>query len=175
MVKVFENVIPENHQAEMEQFMLGWEFCWFHYPNTNYVELVTQDNDTPQFCHGFFRNDQSNSKYAAIPLTILKGFNLDHTHIIRAKANLMIREKESIINPKHTDDEQPHQVLIYYVNDSDGETYIWQDDGSVETIEPKRGRAVVFDGSLLHSSSTPVDHRYRIVLNFNLKPGSIEI
>lgn len=168
-------MIPENFQQEMEEFMLGWEFPWFHYANTNYASTNTADDDTPQFCHGFFRDDQSNSKFMAIPMVVLKSVGVTQDQIIRVKANLMTREPEQIVNPRHTDDEQEHIVLIYYINDSDGDTHIWLDDGSVEKVSPKRGRGVLFPGHLLHASSTPVDHRYRMVLNFNLKSGAVDL
>ncbi len=166
-------MIPLQGQEEVKTLLFGPSFGWFYHANTNDVSLQTQMNDMPQFCHGFIRDDKSNSSFSMIPLGILKGFGIGMDQIIRAKANLMSREPEWRLGPKHTDNEQPHIVFIYYVNDSDGDTHIWRKDGSVCKVSPKQGRGVFFDGQLLHAPSTPITHRNRVVINFNLKPGAI--
>jgi len=69
---------------------------------------------------------------------------------------------------------------IYYANDADGDTVIFNqryDSADLsnltvkKTITPKRGRLVVFDGNLLHSSNTPRTADVRIVINFNVIPS----
>ena len=37
----------------------------------------------------------------------------------------------------------------------------------IKIVEPKQGRAVIFDGRIYHSSSSPVQSQKRIVINFN--------
>jgi len=76
--------------------------------------------------------------------------------------------------------------MIYYLNDSDGDTYIFNetnDQFSVEydrdvvsknsftikqTISPKKGRIVIFPGQYYHASSYPKKSIFRSVLNVNL-------
>jgi hypothetical protein len=174
MIKVIENMIPDHLAEQIETTLLGWQFGWYHYANTNYADNSTRGDDTPQFVHGFIRENQPNSEFASIPLAVLRAIKMPTDQIIRAKANLMVREPKPVINPKHTDDNQPHVVLVYYVNDSDGDTHIWLENGTVKTISPKRGRGVLFAGHLLHSSRAPVENRSRMVLNFNLKPDCVE-
>lgn len=170
MIKVFENAIPSPAQDELEQILLGWDFPWFHYANTNYADAKTRFDDVPQFTHGFIRDDQKNSSFENIPRALLHQMNIPHDSIIRAKANLLCREPSQKTHPAHTDDNAPHIAFIYYVNDSDGDTHFYEKGKIIETVSPKKGSGVMFDGSLLHASSSPVDHRYRIVLNYNLKP-----
>jgi hypothetical protein len=62
-------------------------------------------------------------------------------------------------------------VILYYVNDSDGDTYFFgkeKDSELVQKITPKKNRAVIFDGSTWHASSLP-SKNHRIVINFNLE------
>ncbi len=172
MIKVVENIIPIDAQEAVKSLFLSTGFAWFYHANTNYDDVKTRDNDTPQFCHGFIRDDQSNSPHCAIPLGILNVFGIKQEQIIRAKANLMVREQEPIINPKHTDNNDPHIVFVYYVNSSDGDTRIWKPDGTVVNVSPRQGCGVFFDGQLLHSSTTPIHHRNRMVINFNLRPDA---
>jgi hypothetical protein len=55
-------------------------------------------------------------------------------------------------------------ATVYYVNDSDGDT-IFKD--SKEKITPKANRLIIFDGSLLHTGSSPKNSKTRILLNSN--------
>ncbi len=78
----------------------------------------------------------------------------------------------------HVDIEMPHKVLLYYVNDSDGDTFMFNemyspDKGELteftlkERITPKKGRAIIFDGLRYHNSSKPVNHTARYIINID--------
>ena len=69
---------------------------------------------------------------------------------------------------------------IYYVNDSDGDTVIFNEETNnpirnneeisvKEIINNKRGRLVLFNQNLLHAGCPPIESNYRIVINFNIK------
>lgn len=73
-----------------------------------------------------------------------------------------------------------HVACVYYCNDSDGDTIIYEQTindvpgGSKgvqlkehKRVTPKRGRAVFFDGSRYHCSSQPTIN-YRTIINFDL-------
>ena len=62
--------------------------------------------------------------------------------------------------------------LLYYVNDSDGDTFVFNEtfhdrkDLTIrKRVSPKKGRAVVIDSNTWHASSNPRNHANRIVLN----------
>jgi hypothetical protein len=74
----------------------------------------------------------------------------------------------------------PHVACVYYVNDSDGDTIIYEQTindvpGGSQNVQltehkrvtPRRGRAVFFDGSRYHCSSQP-SVNYRTIINFDL-------
>ncbi len=171
MIKVLHDVIAKPAQDELEQLLLGWNFPWYHYANTNYAEHTTRADDVPQFTHGFIRDDNANSAFQHVPRIILDQMGIANTNIIRAKANLLAREPEPFTHPPHTDDAKPHIVFIYYVNDSDGDTHFYERGEVIKTVSPKKGSGVMFDGRIYHASSSPVTHRFRIVINYNLAPG----
>lgn len=62
----------------------------------------------------------------------------------------------------------PHLACLYYVNDTDGDTIFFNQDKTtiIKKVAPKKGRVVIFDGSICHSSSTPTKN-VRSVINFN--------
>jgi hypothetical protein len=84
----------------------------------------------------------------------------------------VIREKNKVCNI-HINQKTPHLVLLYYVNDADGETILYdkttddiQDENDmylderhefnvVNKITPKQGRILLFDGRTYHSASSP--------------------
>jgi len=90
----------------------------------------------------------------------------------------------------HTDTDNQHIVLLYYVNTAEGDTCLFRNKlgntkltndlvegetkvGNFQNIEkiagisPKQGRLVIFDGSLLHSPGWPKTGM-RYVINYNL-------
>ena len=93
--------------------------------------------------------------------------------IYRAKINLSPQHKrpEGTYCVPHTDIEREHMVVIYYVNDSDGPTYLFEEDGRtiIKKVDPKKGRFLMFDGRTKHAGSHPIDNTYRIVINYNIK------
>jgi hypothetical protein len=79
----------------------------------------------------------------------------------------------------HVDILDPHKVLLYYVNDSDGDTFMFNEkytpgDEEVpldytlnQRVTPKKNRAIVFDGLTYHNSSKPVKNTSRYVINID--------
>ena len=80
------------------------------------------------------------------------------------------------IHPPHIDVPQKHIASIVYVNDSDGDTVIYdhkqewaksypQSMPIKQRIAPKAGRMVLFDGSYVHTGHSPSEHQTRILIN----------
>lgn len=87
--------------------------------------------------------------------------------ILRCKFNFLPRGTDPTYHYPHIDNsEQGMMTAIYYVNDSDGDTYFFENYLEItNTITPKKGRMVLFDSNKLHSSSSPINSEYRIVMN----------
>ena len=100
------------------------------------------------------------------------GENFNDIVIYRAKLNLLLQNNQTTPNPPHIDlVDIKHRVLLYYVNDSDGDTIIYKDKSAekvLDKISPKQGRILFFDGDYYHSSSPPIINNKRIVLNIDL-------
>ena len=66
--------------------------------------------------------------------------------------------------PKHKDHEYDHLLLIFYLNDSDGDTLIYDEkDNLVASITPKKGRILLVDGKVKHAVNPPTE-KERLVL-----------
>ena len=89
--------------------------------------------------------------------------------LVRARLGLYLPVPGPEHNTPHRDQEYPHTVLLYYVNDSDGDTFFFDNKKKIkDRVTPKQNRLVIFDGSTRHASSNP-SHGYRISLNLNYK------
>jgi hypothetical protein len=96
----------------------------------------------------------------------------------------------------HIDKAEPHVTIIYYINDSDGDTLIFNDENNKhlknikqfmnndnfldfknfelnKCISPKKGRVVVFDGNLWHYGKYPTKGE-RNIININLVIESVK-
>ena len=103
----------------------------------------------------------------------------------RAKANFLLADTSSPENTYH----YPHidvklapnekniklATLLYYVNDSIGDTVIFNEKNpnsknltEMKRISPKKGKAIFFDSSHLHCSTPPKTNRYVINIVFKL-------
>tara|TARA_B100001250_G_C19684468_1_gene737376 strand:+ start:491 stop:811 length:321 start_codon:yes stop_codon:yes gene_type:complete len=91
----------------------------------------------------------------------------------------VLPEKEIFYNPPHFDPIPPDLsstnqkmiIFLYYVNESDGDTFFFKDylDVNIEKrISPKKGRVVLFDGEHCHASSPPQQTKSRCVINANI-------
>lgn len=97
--------------------------------------------------------------------------------------------EEVLFRQIHTDKEIPHLVMVYYVNDAEGDTTLFRNKlgedqlsntivekettmgnfinvEKLASIPPKQGRVVMFDGILLHSPGWPTNQN-RYIINFN--------
>lgn len=108
--------------------------------------------------------------------TFLIKNNFQASTIHRIKVNNQEKDisfTDDMFNTPHVDWSFPHNVMIYYVMDSDGDTAFFDYiDGQltvVERVTPKKGRAVLFDGGVLHAGRPPSANDRRLVINYNFR------
>jgi len=103
---------------------------------------------------------------------------LPPTTIGRVRFDMTCYNPDNRVHQAHIDTNTPHYASIYYVNDSDGETIIYNQefDGDFEApsdltimtkVEPKANRLLIFDGKYFHTGSSPSKHKNRIIINSN--------
>jgi hypothetical protein len=174
-MKIFDNVVSEQNSNQLEELLLCDNFPWFFVKKSSgKSKSVDGFSDTVQFEHHFVRDSQITSQAIHQVMYLMDWNNVVKEtkvspSIYRMKSNLLLKTQSSPNTP-HIDSNDPHTVLLYYVNDSSGPTIFYDKNFNVvNEISPKRGRIVVFDGSIYHSSSPPQTNTHRCVINFNLK------
>jgi hypothetical protein len=184
-----ENIICQSLQDEIETVLSSDMFPWYYNKCTNYAKNVgvcidNNTNDSYQFTHNFFSNNESRSDHFNLILPIIleleKKTNKKYVNrIFRIKANMLCQNHTydaNNYNIPHKDmatvDKNDIESLLYYVNDSDGDTFLFNEYEESSTlslmnrISPKKGRSILFDSSKFHASSPPKNHKNRIVINF---------
>ena len=171
MVQRIPDFLPLALEHEIRDTLLSDSFPWF------FNDSTTPDNAGSltafQFTHSFFRTDRGwNSQWSSLIQRMLDVAQLrlgvDPTKLIRSKANLMtIRNDVPDSSLIHKDMPEPGcNSLLYYVEDSDGDTIIFDESKNItHRIAPKKNTAIFFDSNIWHSPSPPTQHKRRVIIN----------
>lgn len=193
-----DNLLPVAHQEHIRDTMLGFNFPWVL--NKNIVSgddcFLNQKNNPPGFNHFFYEHNKSTSSFFEMVYPIILSLNSqvknkETNRLIRMRANLTLSNQSPDLDKfmPHIDSFFPHYVAIYYVNDSDGDTIIFNesnddyDSGSKDIdyikngtftikkrITPKQGKLLLFPGKYYHTASFCKKSEYRCLININLGP-----
>ena len=181
---ILDDLFDKDFQNQIEDCMFD---CHWHFFNDGSLGQKSPDSKYREFCNPLeydiapsFNCDLMiplNSKpYEKISLI---------THDVCNKINFNIEKIERCYgaigafipnktrkNYIHVNRDVPHLVLLYYVNDSDGDTVIYDktiddipysvrypeeyyDMNITHKVTPKKGRVLVFDGKYYHAPSSP--------------------
>lgn len=178
MILVKDNIIGDKYSQHLFDAMcrLKWNFV----PDISFGQA--QENNpgfsSTMYLHEDFNNVEKKTivapEYNLFAPVILeasdqfgKKFGLDA--VFRSRARLTLNEPKIKIGNRHVDYQTPHWVLIYYVNSTDGDTFLFDQKGKViEKVSPRRGRCVLFDGSIQHAASNSTASP-RIIINNNIR------
>jgi len=93
----------------------------------------------------------------------------------RVKFNVLLKQDFKYhYNQPHMDSTNTTYSMVYYLNDGDGDTFLFNekygdefsDFTVMERISPKKNRAVIFEANRYHASSNPSQAENRYVLNW---------
>ena len=129
--------------------------------------------DCHQFVHSVFIENQivSNPGEYNLCLSILNELIDFKIKINRIKVNLntnLTNYKKENHQPIHIDDTSENMnSLIYYINDSDGDTLFFDEkENVINRVSPKKGRAVLFNSNIKHAACNPIIYDCRMIINF---------
>jgi hypothetical protein len=185
-IVIIDQAVPTVVQDLLENIALGDKINWLRSKGATYNEGVSQIFpvtpdclDVQQFTHLIYEIDQPVSKLFSTILPVTTAIPYTIKQLIRVKMNLCVYAKTD--NPDahgmphvdFTEIKEPLMSAIYYVNDSTGDTLIFDQrfghKGPLTVkarVTPKKGRLVVFDGGLLHAGNTPRNNAPRININY---------
>lgn len=201
MHKIFDDLLPPELVDRIENTLSSDYFNWFALDNLSLgnqeekYKFTYKDGYTYIDTHGMssliYKNDAWFESYSMYMMTrqiidyICDANNIELTRVLRIKVNFLTQNpnhsfNDMCINFPHTDNYADHKVLVYYVNDSDGDTILFNEqfavgDDKKDNIElttsarvtPKRGRILMFDGLQYHTSQNPINSSTRMIININ--------
>lgn len=186
-IVLIDNCISKKEQNILENYVCNHRFPWGFYEGTILKNDIKDTNNCviqkglnpPQFSHFvsvFGTNYDPNITFYQSIFNFIAAHYNSNIHILKCKFNLLTKREDGHYHYPHADidnfDEEI-KTAIYYVNDSDGDTYLFNcfapkinDEISVyKTFTPKKGSILIFDSRRFHSSSSPLKNEKRIVLN----------
>jgi hypothetical protein len=173
---IIKNILPNYLKEEIYSLFMGCYMPWFWNDTaTASKDEIDSDEETFQFIHLFYSENKILSDKYNLVLPILwffeKETNIKIKNIIRIKANLNTRylmtDKDKL-DAIHKDSPNENFLsIIYYVNDSDGDTLIYDEKGNVaHTITPQANSLIYFKSNTEHAGIFPLINKKRIVINF---------
>jgi hypothetical protein len=191
-IYVIDDVIPVTYQNHILDKVTSLQFPWYF--NTNLVsneEQLAKDEENIQgFNHFLYEEQKAVSPFFEsiypLYLSIADKSPVQFNMLERMRFNLTHQNKYSKLDwhMPHIDSLYPHYIAIYYVNDSDGDTFIFNESNPTfekdfdemqknnftvrQRVTPKKGRVVIFPGHTYHASSFARESKFRCVVNINL-------
>ena len=176
-----DNILSPNVIDHLEDVVLGSNFPWYFTPNSAFDEnRKINKGGYHSFSHLLARGKENYSNYTNIfnvaTMDLQHKFDLHNYKIFRLRLGLQVSMGKEVINPAHVDDPViPHKSCILYLNESDGDTCFYKEGKIFKRVSPVKNRAVLFDGSIYHSSSKPIKYQNRIILNINFIEKNVSI
>ena len=190
-IMVIDDLLPKNYANHIEKTVFSQAYEWTFLDNINATKKLTQQSEVlPEHNEGFYNSsfeqkanapiqNENFHTFKIIYYTALYKLNVDIEPVVkRCRSFLLLPNslKTQEWDIPHVDGHNPHYVFLYYVNDSDGPTCIFNNN-SVQSksnmvvpqkIQPKKNRLLIFNGNMYHAS-TPPKLGKRAVINFNFE------
>jgi hypothetical protein len=184
-----KNFLTKKELKVINEYILGDNFPWF------FQKCATTEK-FPFFSHGLYsrydvfkEEPTENSKITSFFKPIIHRFckkqNINIKKIARGCLNLSYYRGIYLSGDPHVDHEYDHKVLMIYLNDSSGDTLIYDKINTsnkcvipleeiktpmkiIKKIKPEQGKVVCWDGNYFHAASfcKPSEIRAVLVITF---------
>jgi len=183
MIEVVDNFAPQDYFELIQNHVLSWDQCWFYQSNITAGVFEKKGLGKHGFnCHVVKDTNTFLDTYDAGLLTdlLVKMKNgIGCENILRSRLDMTVYTPGGMRCDPHVDSPYPHVATIFYLNDSDGNTVIFNEKFEGDTnideskltiqreIEPKANRLLIFNGHYIHTGHVPAKHNNRVILNSN--------
>src|SRR3954452_24785143 len=191
-VMEIESVVSKPYQDQIEAETTSPNMPWFFRPESALSRPVYETSYSG-FSNTVFHHEDpatARSPMTALLLPLLFAFcdkaNRPFSRLLRLRIGLFPRTMiEAEHHHPHVDFYQPHYNALYYVNDADGDTVVFNETFEdvpehllaaytlekrftvAKRVTPKRGKMVGFEGKQYHASMHPMRTSHRIAIAFS--------
>ena len=179
-IKIIDDFANINEQIEIINYLKNNDFLLYSFDTSSVSEvrfMTSNTIDYPQIVHSIFKTDKINSKFLFCMIYQLINKNrLSNKFIDRIKINTTFpypknnKEKHGPIHKDFNENNKNKAIsIIYYVNNSDGDTLFFDQKLNItKRVSPRQGRAVIFDSDIKHAANCPINSTYRQVISIVL-------
>jgi len=196
---IFDDILSNEEQKILYDYVKDTDIKWESLENiTGEYGGKKQTHKFPAKVHPqiFCKNENIKRIIDNIQPIVAKKLNLEFVKNYRWKINWTspLKHEYNPMDLLHYDRITEHIAVVYYINDSTGDTCIYNNinGNNAETyqenfnnvnyesysllakVSPKMGRCVVFNGKLAHHANYPIE-RDRFIINFNFAAKSKNI
>ena len=189
-MKTYKNAVSPTLFKRLQHEILADSVPWYFSDFTAYENI---DNNTMDYSwlHIVSQEGSVGSQISQLVESCLISA-LDAVHepieiFTRIRIGLITATHEPIQHEPHTDWQEIHKTGILYLNNSDGDTIIYNEkydltsgvnskdykdkiDLTVNTTStPEENKLIIFDGLTYHASTTPTTTPRRVAINFNYR------
>jgi hypothetical protein len=180
IVKI-NNVLPDDYHGVIVAAVTGELFEWNLIRDISNSGNPSDDITEYAFRHKLWWQNKKVSEWANLFDPLMSAFvdctNGSLVYVPKVFLNMNMNYGKQNKNLSHCDGSMDMETEtlkrftgIYYVNDSDGDTLFYSDDGEtvVNSVSPEANTMIVFRSGFLHSRQLPLASNTRLVLNMNV-------
>jgi hypothetical protein len=186
-LEIIDDFLTKSYHKNILELLLSQKFDWMYCDDM--TDSARKEQEEGPYGYGFAHYFWDEEKGSQPPLggfiepALYQMMDVAKCEgILRARADLTTWSKDEYVHLPHVDYFFPNVGTVYYVNESDGDTILYnvkpenasnschpdqKDLKIVERVSPKANRLALFDGALLHTGSSPSKHKNRILINSN--------
>jgi hypothetical protein len=187
-----ENAIPPLYQDQVELEATSNDIPWYFHRETARAGagFGAQHSGFSHLAYHYREPVSSGMGPSLIPMLFMfcDKAKLSLKTILRIRVGLFLKGSGDVLhhNP-HVDFLEPHYTAVYYVSDTDGDTFIFNETfeqvpqaeaarhaaqrgfSIAQRSTPKKGKMICFDGRHYHASMHPTVSSARIAITFNFQ------
>ena len=203
-IYVFDDIIEKPYQELIKETLMGGDkppaaddpedpFPWYYISDITDADHESTFQGRFGFTHQYATPEDGivcdfHNLFLGLIQNSCKKLKIKEIDVLNGRSFLQTPtniSKDDVDSP-HVDLIVPHFVMLYYVNDSDGDTHIYNEktkfaacypDSEMKftlkkKVSPKQGRVVLFDGIHWHTAEQP-NHNVRCIVNYDLRDLSV--
>jgi len=181
-----KELITKSRQKHLLNVLTDMGFSWHYLEDATFEKTIENKKTVPSFCHLLYNNGEKGyhfDTFYPVLLDFLEHQDLKLDRLLRMRLGFLLNTAYSMphlpysYNNPHIDFEQPHMVGLFYLNETDGDTVVFNETEESEEyhikarIKPEPGKFAAFDGKYYHASTCPkmFTTRFAITFNFTVK------
>ena len=185
MITIIDDFLPKDEFNKLQEIVMSREFPWFYVDcaSAPYGAFIAENAmETMGWVHiAFSKNNNTRSPmlpyFSTLLNTIVERFNLE---IIRVRPSMKSHKNgftENNYNLPHVDYFFPHTSIVFYINETDGDTWVFDQVFTEmpeptkftvkQRVSPKPNRLLLIDGLQYHTASNPINSDCRVIVNIN--------